>query len=742
MMEDSILMTTSIQNEMLMSGSTIENENVSENKSNSDEKSNNDETNATIEERYNKLRGLAIKLKKKVSDLSDQNKLLETDNQKLNSEKDELQNKILRMSESVKKLQIIQSQYDKLQDDVELVKNENKRLTKRLESLVLENDSLKDTVNKEKKELAQLTAKFTSFTEENSKLETACEQLEKKVKDLNNELKAESMVRQQKTKECEDLKKSLEAEVRSHKSTRTRLDDMKHDRTSNNVLSLEVANYEKSIDTIKIKLDEETNKRINLEGTVSQHLETIEVLTARISELQDSYLAKTTRITTLEEKNQTLELDAREAKLETSKALKEKESHAREARRLETAKKDLEGKIELLTSEMAKTEEESRSRIKTFQNHIDDLKRETARLNLALENSKRETSLLQDEFENYKLRAQSVLLKTKNIPSNHLEEEVEDCRRQILLLTEKCESYKERTESLMKEIVLLKDERTRGIASEQELISKLTLLRQDSVILMEKYKNQEAENQRLQMNHEKTFDNLRRNYEEEIAKIKKRHEEEMRSIKLEVTLNSTIKSQIGAIEPIPSAAPVSSTPPLVEREECEGSESIESLQQSTKNSERSIGGRCTPPQTPITLTPLDQLLEFPFDEHEVVSRVPKDSPEVIAYKNRVKHLTELLADAERDIAKLTQLNQLLKEDIRRQKRYVEREKEAVNFEYLKNVVFKFCTLENRDERSRLVPVLDTILKLSPEETHKLNEIVSTTGGATRKKNWIPGWSSG
>lgn len=74
--------------------------------------------------------------------------------------------------------------------------------------------------------------------------------------------------------------------------------------------------------------------------------------------------------------------------------------------------------------------------------------------------------------------------------------------------------------------------------------------------------------------------------------------------------------------------------------------------------------------------------------------MPEDSPEVAAYKNRVKHLTELLADAERDIAKLTQMNQLLKEDIRRQKRYVEREKEAVNFEYLKNVVFKVAASEN------------------------------------------------
>lgn len=140
--------------------------------------------------------------------------------------------------------QTIQSQYDQLQDDVELVKNENKRLIKRLESLVLENDSFKDTIVKEKREVTQLTSQLSSLTEEKKKLENTCEQMEKRIKDLNNEVKAELMVRQQKTKECEDLKNSLEAEKRAHQTTRTRLDDMKHDRTSNNVLSLEVANYE------------------------------------------------------------------------------------------------------------------------------------------------------------------------------------------------------------------------------------------------------------------------------------------------------------------------------------------------------------------------------------------------------------------------------------------------------------------------------------------------------------------
>ncbi|KAJ8682709.1 hypothetical protein QAD02_018501 [Eretmocerus hayati] len=743
-MEDSILMSTSIiqNDETVVPSNTCQNSIPEDSKSQShgSDKPTSDEANANIEERYNKLRGLAVKLKKKVSDLTEQNRSLEAENHKLLSDKDDLQSRVLLMSDSAKKLQTIQSQYDRLQDDVELVKNENKRLIKRLENLVLENDSFKDTIIKEKKEVAQLNTKISSLLEEKNKFELSCELLEKKVKDLNNEIKAESMVRQQKTKECEDLKNSLETEVKAHKSTRTRLDDMRHDRTSNNVLSLEVANYEKSIETIKLKLDGETNERIKLEAAISQHIETIELLTSRVSELQESCVAKTNKVTTLEERNSTLESDMREAKLEVAKVLKEKDSISRELRRVEASKKTLEGKVELLTSEMNKIEEENRSRLKVFQTHIDDLKRETSRLRSALDNSKRDTDTLQEEFENYKLRAQSVLSKTKVVPSNELEEEVQHYKRQISLLTEKCEGFKEKIDSLMREIILLKDERSRASVSEEELVSKLSTLRRDSLALMEKYKHQEAEMQKLQINHEKNIDQLKRDYEEKIAALRRKHEEEIESLKLEITLKSAINSQRETDMMLTIPGPPSS-PPLIEREECEGSESIESVSQVVKSTEHSQG-RPIPQSAPVTrITPLDQLLEFPFDEDEETSKGPQDSPEIIVYKNRLKHLTELLADAERDIAKLTQLNQLLKEDIRRQKRYVEREKEAVNFEYLKNVVFKFVTLENRDERSRLVPVLDTILKLSPEETHKLNEIVSDTGGVTNKRSWIPVWNA-
>lgn len=69
---------------------------------------------------------------------------------------------------------------------------------------------------------------------------------------------------------------------------------------------------------------------------------------------------------------------------------------------------------------------------------------------------------------------------------------------------------------------------------------------------------------------------------------------------------------------------------------------------------------------------------------------------LLEQESKVTHLTALLSDAEQDLAKHVQMNKVLKEEIRRQQRSVEREKHAENLEYLKNVVFKvshlFCII--------------------------------------------------
>lgn len=190
---------------------------------------------------------------------------------------------------------------------------------------------------------------------------------------------------------------------------------------------------------------------------------------------------------------------------------------------------------------------------------------------------------------------------------------------------------------------------------------------------------------------------------------------------------------------------------LLEREECEvrfsmllcssftsliagffrqGSESVESISPQTGNN--------------TNLIPLEQLLNSPdnLDQSEEKRSPMKDinqlNDSLEKSENRIKHLTVLLSEAESDCARLQHLNDVLKEEIRRNQRNIEREQHAQNFEYMKNVVLKFLTLHNTDEKIRLVPVLNTILKLSPEEETVLSNAAK---GIVEHSSSNRGWGS-
>lgn len=66
--------------------------------------------------------------------------------------------------------------------------------------------------------------------------------------------------------------------------------------------------------------------------------------------------------------------------------------------------------------------------------------------------------------------------------------------------------------------------------------------------------------------------------------------------------------------------------------------------------------------------------------------------------------------------------QLLKSELRRLERNQEREKSVANLEYLKNVLLQFIFLRSGSERQALLPVIHTMLQLSPEEKSKLAAI--------------------
>lgn len=56
------------------------------------------------------------------------------------------------------------------------------------------------------------------------------------------------------------------------------------------------------------------------------------------------------------------------------------------------------------------------------------------------------------------------------------------------------------------------------------------------------------------------------------------------------------------------------------------------------------------------------------------------------------------------------------------------------------MVFQFLTINNADERAHLVPVLNIILKLSPDEVKQLQNVArGGEGGQLSWSNLLPAW---
>jgi len=218
--------------------------------------------------------------------------------------------------------------------------------------------------------------------------------------------------------------------------------------------------------------------------------------------------------------------------------------------------------------------------------------------------------------------------------------------------------------------------------------------------------------------HKLAVDTLASSYKQQLIDAETRHKNQIASL----------------MEEKKEQAPLEDHPPvsLQKREEGEGSENVDSVK----------GNASTNSRDPV---PLERLLSTSSDYHDdAKSEISYDAPSMsstLASERRAKHLSALLGEAEADLARLTHQNAILKEEIRRQQRCAERlQHTEKNGEYLKNIVLKFITLQSGDERARLVPVLNTILKFSPEELQQLNTVAAPTSPTTPTGSQA-GWSS-
>ena len=92
-------------------------------------------------------------------------------------------------------------------------------------------------------------------------------------------------------------------------------------------------------------------------------------------------------------------------------------------------------------------------------------------------------------------------------------------------------------------------------------------------------------------------------------------------------------------------------------------------------------------------------------------------------EKQLGHMAALLAESESHNTRLEKLTEVLKEEIRTYQRSEERHKHIENLEYVKNVIMKFLTLSGTQEKARLLPILQTILKLKKEEIQQIEKYI-------------------
>lgn len=537
----------------------------------------------------------------------------------------------------------------------------------------------------------------------------------------------------QNLKEVVKLKdKSIEEEKEAQKKLRQSV-------KKTSVLDLEMEAYEKTLDELNRKLEAKKLQVIEYENTIKMQNDMMESLKSQIASLEANLDS---------EKSHSLEI---KRSMDSQLNLLRQTEHERtEANlQLELLNKNYEalklenGEIKL---DMAKHVGDIEKRYQALESERNELIKSISFLEIEVDKFKKlssshesEIEILRTEFASYKIRAQGVLRQsqTKDLSK---EQELQD---EVVTMQKSLENFKEMNSKITSELESLKknyddicEDKVRLQGRCKDLLE--TLERQSDEVLEESRKRNQQYDESTKA-YQLQIDTLNAFYKKKIQESELNNNNIIAELHKKVNkLESASSVSAAAQVPIASAYEPNvyqlrneehkMSMLLIDREEAEGSED-QSSQSSTFQLQLQ-------PRRKISrgreLMPLDELLNSSFDDNsneineETISNFssPSEALEQTKSKlmkeaNRVAHLTTLLADAEKDLARMQQLNELLKEEVRRQQRNFDREEHIKNSEYLKNIIVKFVTLNNGDEKQRLIPVLNTILKLSSEENNLL-----------------------
>lgn len=394
------------------------------------------------EERYGKLRTLAIKLKGKIRELT-------TELTKEQNEKAETQQKL---GNSVKTVQTLQAKCDQLEDDLEASKTESKNYLKKLDAVAIDISKDKQCLAANEETITKLKSEVEELTKGKVSVEQWKKQVSSKVQSLKKQIEANNLVKKdfeqriaKLTSDLEEKDQALKAEIEKHKQTKNFLQESNNECKKKSVLNLEMQDYERSVKELSQKLENEKDVINKLKNQLDSQKGTI------------SALREQNKL--LEERTQAQEADFASLKSEIT-------INKKKINDLEDTISQKDSKIQLLTQNLEETrlenEELSTELSKVIAEHQkinNTLKAEKDYLrsqNLGLEQRLREVQdafklknhefdTIEAEYQAYKVRAQSVLRQnqTRDLGlEEKLHEEVASLNTRVGNLTEELNANK------------------------------------------------------------------------------------------------------------------------------------------------------------------------------------------------------------------------------------------------------------------------------------------------------------
>lgn len=555
---------------------------------------------------------------------------------------------------------------------------------------------------------------------------------------------------------AEKLEESLKEALDREKAAKQEADKFKGFAKKYNMLALEMESYEKSMEVQTEKLEQKQRIIRELEQTIEEQQRTIGSIKEEMRAVDERSTSEVNQNQGLNDQISKLTASVRELQQQTKDNQVELERNVEEISSLKVELENTNNELDRTRKESQNKQESASLEREKIQSTCSDLEVQLRNVTKKLSEKEEDFDRVSKEYSGYKLRAQNILQQSQtqvNSREKELEEELETVKRLMKTAEQNYSVTQERMKEMDKNQQVMVEEKERSANRYAETLMTMESLQQLNAQLKLEGKQHLEEQQEAVKSHRLNMDTLTGVFRAQIEELEGKLRDQEKIIHDLATMNRKLEGI--AKRSSTDEEKIVEMRLNFERQMLDDNSSARALnypnQQKVIRKVSSNAG----------LMPLEDLLnsnldEEDYDESSMGNAANAEDEKILqAKETQIKHLSSLLSEAEQDVAKLNQQNDLLKEEIRRQERSEERDAHIHNSEYLKNVIFKvqqrgscnstlllinisssFQFMTTKEEKVHLVPVLTTMLKLSPAETQKLQAAAKgNLAGDSPRSGW-------